>query len=112
MDNYYEKQMEEIGEKIDKANEILNEKLLTYVDNIKSELVKTNDKTAEAHITKCEELHNEIQDEFLQIIADETQKIQTNCSNWQKWYDELKNLEGNHGYNWAQQNNLYVETKQ
>ena len=113
MDNYYIEQGNKIIENLQKGITVLNEDLKVKIDNIKDELIKTNDTTAQTHIDNCNLMTNKIQEEFMVKIIDESNVVEKNAQKWQGWFDNLKAIEGDGGYEGAKAKGLYneVETK-
>ena len=104
MDNFYLNQGNAIKDKLTQGINILNEQITIYIDDIKAELIKTNDVTAETHIQSCENMSNKIQKELIVKIQAEIDYVKAEAQKWQGWYNDMKSIMGNHGYAWAEAN--------
>lgn len=104
MDNYYIEQGNAINQKLNEGITILTEDLKNKIDKIYEELEKTNDDSASDHINKCVEMSNKINDEFIVKIIDKIELVKKNADMWQGWYNNLKAIKGNNGYEWAKTN--------
>ena len=111
MDNYYIEQGNKIIENLQKGITVLNEDLKVKIDNIKDELIKTNDTTAQTHIDNCNLMTNKIQEEFMIKIIDESNIVEKNAQKWQGWFDNLKAIEGDGGYEGAKAKGLFTDTE-
>ena len=90
--NYYTEQGALIINKLNEGTEILNEKLVTIINNIKEELSKTNDETADNHILKCTDMENTIHNDYIIKINEAAKKITENAKKWQGWFNEISKL--------------------
>ena len=109
MDKYYINQGEQINNNLNKGIDILNNDLKIKINNIKEELIKTNDTTAQSHIDKCISMTNKIDEEFLVKIIDECNIVTANAEKWQGWYDNLGAIQGDKGYGGAIADGLFAK---
>ena len=107
--NYYIDQGNQINEKLNEGTKILEEELRKQIETIKEELRKTNDSTAESHIEKCQNMENKIQEELIVKIDDEIKIVTENAEKWQGWFNSMKNIEGNLGYEGAKAKGFFTK---
>lgn len=111
MSSYYIDQGTQIKLKLNEGFEILESELKSKILQIKDELIKTNNTSANSHILKCDEMSNNITDNIQIKIVEESDAVEKNAQKWQEWFDNLKAIEGNNGYDYAKSNGFYNEVE-
>ena len=111
MNNYYIDQGKKIIENLQNGMTILDEDLKGKIDKIKDELIKTNAATAQSHIDNCIQMTNKIQENFMIKIIEEISIVEENAKKWQGWFDNLKAIEGDGGYEGAKAKGLFTDTE-
>ena len=98
---YYTDQKNGIVEKLTEGTDILNNKLKIQIEEIRNELQKNGDASAEPHILNCSENITKIREDFILKIDEEIKNVEINAQKWQKWHDDIKAVSGNSGYEGA-----------
>ena len=92
MSSYYTDQGTQIKVELKKGFDLLEDELKSIILQIKDELSKTNDNDANSHILKCDEMSNNITDNFQIKIVNESNAVDKNAQKWQGWSNEISKL--------------------